>query len=339
MGDETMDPKPLPENLETLIRGYWRSRVLLSAVELDLFTVLEDGATAEEVASRIGAEGDGIARLLRALVGMELLEFEEGRYRCGEEAAEFLSAGGASDSRATALHMANLWRPWSSLTEAVLRGERLEGPQRSEDPAWTRSFIGSMHRRGRHGARALARALDEAGHLDSTHRSLDLGGGSGVFSHALLDARPELRATLFDLPEVVLIAKEHAEAAGLSGRMEFLAGDLRTDGFGEGYDLILISAICHMLSPSDNRDLLSRLGLCLAPAGRLVISDFVLEEDRCRPAWASLFGINMLVATGGGDSYTESDYREWLGAVGLEQVERIEMEGSADLLVGNRRTP
>ncbi len=328
-----MSLKPFPESLEELIRGYWKSRVLLSAVELDLFSVLGDGATAKEAAATIGSDPDGVARLLRALVGMELLEYGEGRFSCGETATEFLAAGGDSDSRATVLHMANLWERWSTLTDCVRRGERVGGAQRSSDPAWTRSFIGSMHRRGKLAGAELAKVLSKNGVLDGATRLLDLGGGSGAFSHALLALRPELHGTLFDLPEVVELAGEYAEAVGLAERMEFIAGDLHEGAFGQDYDLILVSAICHMLSPADNRLLLGRLAGCLAPEGRLVISDFIIDEDRCRPAWASLFGINMLVATGGGDSYTESDYRGWLAEAGCTRSYRLSGESMADLLI------
>ncbi|MBM4118401.1 hypothetical protein FJ251_11830 [bacterium] len=119
--------------------------------------------------------------------------------------------------------------------------------------------------------------------------------------------------------------------------MDFLAGDLREGRFGEGYDLALVSAICHMLSPADNAALLGALRRALAPGALLVISDFILDENRATPSFASLFGINMLVGTGGGDSYAESDYRAWLAAAGFAEVRCLALPGPADLVVGIRR--
>ena len=155
-------------------------------------------------------------------------------------------------------------------------------------------------------------ALADAGLLAGRRRVLDLGGGSGAYCHAFLAALPAARATLFDLAEVVELARGYAEAAGVAARMDFVAGDLREGRFGAGYDLALVSAICHMLSPADNAALLAALRGALAPGGLVVISDFILDENRATPAFASLFGINMLVGTGSGDSYAESDYRAWL---------------------------
>lgn len=325
--------RPLPPEIDTIARGYWASRVLLTAIELDLFTRVGEGAMAAEVAARAGTHPATTARLLNALVGLALLEKDGERYRCTPAAREFLAADGASDTRASLRHLANLWQRWSTLTDCLRSGARVLGPQRSDDPEWTRAFIGAMHRGSGLRAPGLVNALAAANLLAGRRRVLDLGGGSGVYCHALLAALPEARATLFDLPEVVELARGYAEAAGLAARMNFVAGDLREGRFGEGYDLALVSAICHMLSPADNAALLAALRRSLVPGGLLVISDFILDENRATPAFASLFGINMLVGTGGGDSYAESDYRAWLEGAGYGEIERLAPGGPAGLIV------
>lgn len=325
--------RPLPPEIDAIARGYWASRVLLTAIELDLFTALGDGATAAEAAARAGTDPATTARLLNALVGLELLEQRGERFHCMPAAREFLAAGGPDDSRASLRHLANLWERWSTLTDCVRSGARVLGPQRSDDAGWTEAFIGAMHRGSGLRAPGLVRALAAAGLLDGRRRLLDIGGGSGAYAHAFLTALPAARATLFDLPEVVALARDYAEAAGLAARMDFLAGDLREGRFGQGYDLALVSAICHMLSPSDNAALLAALRGALAPGGLVVISDFILDENRATPAFASLFGINMLVATGEGDSYAESDYRGWLAGAGYREIRRLALPGPAHLMV------
>jgi SAM-dependent methyltransferase len=325
--------RPLPPEIDAIARGYWASRVLLTAIELDLFTIVGGGAAADDVAARAGTQPATTARLLNALVGLELLAKNGERFACTPAAREFLAAGGPDDSRASLRHLANLWERWSTLTDCVRTGARVTGPQRSDDPGWTAAFIGAMHRGSGLRAPGLVSALAAEGLLAGRRRVLDVGGGSGVYCHAFLAALPEARATLFDLAEVVDLARGYAEAAGLAARMDFLAGDLREGRFGQGYDVALVSAICHMLNPADNAALLTALRTALAPGGLLVISDFILDEDRARPAFASLFGINMLVGTGGGDSYAESDYRAWLEAAGYGQIRRLALPGPAQLMV------
>ena len=99
--------------------------------------------------------------------------------------------------------------------------------------------------------------------------------------------------------------------------------------------MILVSAICHMLSPTENRDLLRRCRRALAPGGRVVIQDFILEEDKTAPKWAALFSLNMLVGTEGGASYNESEYRTWLGEAGFHEVTRVRLPGPRGLMLGH----
>jgi len=95
----------------------------------------------------------------------------------------------------------------------------------------------------------------------------------------------------------VAIAQRHISEAGLSDRVRVRVGDLRTDELGEGYDLVLVSAICHMLDEDENRDLLRRCSKALAPKGRIVIREFILDPNRAGPPFATLFALNMLVGT------------------------------------------
>ena len=139
------EPSPAPE-IDSIARGYWASRVLLTAIELDLFTMVGAGAGANEAAARAGTHAATTKRLLNALAGLELLTQDGERFACTPAAREFLAAGGPDDSRASLRHLANLWERWSTLTEAVRQGARVTGPQRSDDPGWTAAFIGAMHR-------------------------------------------------------------------------------------------------------------------------------------------------------------------------------------------------
>jgi hypothetical protein len=91
-----------------------------------------------------------------------------------------------------------------------------------------------------------------------------------------------------------------------------------------------------MLGPDENRDLLSRSARALAPGGRVVVSDFVLDEDGTSPRQAVLFSINMLVGTPSGRSYRESEYRAFLGRAGLVGLERVRLPGPAHLVIGRK---
>jgi precorrin-6B methylase 2 len=229
------------------------------------------------------------------------------------------------------MHTVHLWQTWGTLTGAVRAGTAVRPPGvEARDEDWTEAFIAAMHSR----ASAIAPEVVRAVGVENVARLLDVGGGSAAFSIAFAQADPDLRAEVFDLPPVLPIAQRHIRAAGLETRVTTRPGDLEEDDFGEGYDLILLSAICHMLGPDGNRDLIRRCAAALALSGRLVIRDFILEPDRTAPPMAALFALNMLVGTRDGSTYTESEYRDWCAAAGLTQVARPDPAG--DLLIARR---
>jgi cyclopropane fatty-acyl-phospholipid synthase-like methyltransferase len=207
---------------------------------------------------------------------------------------------------------------------------RREAAGRDDD--WTEAFIAAMH----HYAQARAPHVVQAVGVQGARRMLDVGGGSGAYSIAFAQANEMLQVELLDLPEVLPIAQRHIEVAGLGQRIKTRAGDLRTDLLGKGFDLILVSAICHMLGPDGNRDLLRRCHAALAPEGRVVISDFILDADKTAPKHAALFALNMLVGTREGSTYSEEEYSEWLREAGFRNVQRVRLPGPAHLMVGTR---
>jgi len=323
----------LPDDLNERIRGFQQSRVILTALELDLFTAIGEGGTAAEIAARIHTDPRATEMLLHALASLQLVAKRDGRFYNAPVAARCFAAGSPHNARPGLLHTAGLWKNWSTLTECVRAGTSVihqEMAERSSD--WTQAFIAAMHRNAVERAAPLVAAVGAQG----VRRMLDVGGGSGAYSIAFAAANPELQAYILDLGPVVPLAQRHIEEAGVAGRVHTRIGDLRTDHLGEGYDLVLASAICHMLDERENARLLGRCYDALAPGGRLVIQEFILEPDKCAPQSAALFSLNMLVGTRAGASYSEPEYAAWMGAAGFTAIRRVRMPGPAGLMIGTR---
>jgi SAM-dependent methyltransferase len=102
------------------------------------------------------------------------------------------------------------------------------------------------------------------------------------------------------------------------------------------YDLVLLSSICHMFSPDVNRALLARAHAALTPNGRLIIADFIVDPEKTSPRSATLFALNMLVATQGGSTYSEPEYESWLRAAGFAEAKRVRMPGPVNLMIATR---
>ena len=323
----------LPEDLLLTIRGFQESRAILTAIELNIFAAVGDGATASQVAAKLSTHPRATEMLLNALVAMGTLTKTGAIFHTTPVTAQFFGGNSPDDARAAMMHTANLWHRWSTLTDCVRSGTSAGRQESAASGAnWTESFIAAMHRN----ARARAPHVVQAVGVQSVHKMLDVGGGSGAYSIAFAQADPSLQVELLDLPDVLPIAQGHIAQAGLSNRVKTRPGDLRTDPLGQGFDLILISAICHMLGPDENRDLLKRSHAALAPNGRIVISDFILDAGKTSPKQAALFALNMLVGTRDGSTYSENEYAAWLREAGFQNITRHRLPGPAHLMLATR---
>jgi (2Fe-2S) ferredoxin/predicted O-methyltransferase YrrM len=317
----------LPEDLYETIRAFMPSRVILTALELDVFTALRNGCNAGELAKRIAADPRGTEMLLNALVSLGLLQKDSSIFRNTPSAARFLAEGSRDSARQAQLHTANMWTRWSHLTGAVKSGSPAPSVRNDESVG---TFIAAMD----HSARGRVRAITQALQLNGARRMLDLGGGSGAYSIAFAQASPELRSEIVDLPEVARLAQQHIAAAGLSDRIKVRPGDMLTAALpARSYDLVLLSSICHMFSPEENQALFARARAALAPGGRIAIADFIIDPGKASPRSATLFALNMLVATHGGATYSEPEYDAWLKAAGFGEVKRVRMPGPINLIV------
>lgn len=313
------------------MRSFQESRLLLTAVELDVFTAVGAGAPAPVAAERMGTNARATETLLNALVAVGALTKRDGIFRNTPDTARYLVEGSPYDARPALMHTVNMWRSWSSLTDSVQIGTAAEPPAlERNDSRRIESFIAAMHRNAEMTAREVVQAVG-AGEV---RRMLDVGGGSGAYSIAFAKANPKLSADVLDLASVVPIAQKHIAAAGLADRIATRTGDLTTDDLGRNYDLVLLSAICHMLGPQENLDLFRRSWGALASGGRLVIRDFVLDPDKTSPKAAALFAVHMLVNTRGGSTYSEDEYRSWLAEAGFRNV--VRHETARDMIIATR---
>jgi len=323
----------LPLDLMQKISAFRTTRVILSAVELDVFTAVGQKANSREVAASLGIDPRASEMLLNALVALDLLEKKDGVFFNTPLSTRYLMENSPDDSRASLMHSVHLWDRWSTLTDCIRKGTSVtykDPSERRED--WTESFIAAMHKNAALRAPQVARTIG----LDGVKKVLDVGGGSAAYSIAFAQANQDLHAEVFDLPNVVPIARRHIEAAGLSDRVDTRVGNFRENEFGTGFDLVLISAICHMNSPEENLDLLKKAFAALSSGGRIVIQDFILGPDKTSPLTAALFSLNMLVGTRSGSSYSEEEYTAWLSTAGFKDIKLMRLPGPTALMSAYR---
>jgi (2Fe-2S) ferredoxin/predicted O-methyltransferase YrrM len=322
-----------PDELSGVMRSFMESRAMLSAVELDLFTAVGKGATAEKAARSMGTDPRATASLLNALVSLKVLRKEKDVFHNTPLTARFLVKGSPEDTRTAAMHIVNLWPRWSTLTECVKKGTSVAiaaGEKRDEEA--TAAFIAAMHKNASFRAPQVAGALDLSG-VDSV---LDLGGGSGAYAVAFARKKPGMAVTVFDLPMVIPLTEKYIKEAGLAGKIKTMTGNMLEDSYGPERDLVFVSAICHMFSPEENLRLFEKVLASLRPKGRVVIQDFILNDDKTAPRTGALFALNMLVNTRGGSAYSGKEYVEWLGRAGFKEARVVPLPGPTSLVIGRK---
>ena len=319
------------DDFELALRAFQESRILLTAIELNVFTAVEGGATAEEAARRLGTSPRATGMLLNALVALELLRKRGDVFENGPLAARFLADGSPENARPAMLHLAYRWHTWSTLTDRV-RGIRPPEEFRSLDPSRYEALLAMLDRGARERAPGLVAAIGTQG----VRRLLDIGGGSAAYSIAFASAGPDIEAEVLDLPEVVAITKRYIVKSGLADRVRARAGDLLSDEFGSGYDLILMFSVAHLLGEQENRSVLERCRRALAPGGRVAIRDHILDASKTAPRAGAIFALNMLVATHNGGAYSYDEYASWLRDAGFGDVERREIKGPTSVIIAMR---
>jgi predicted O-methyltransferase YrrM len=319
------------EDIRVTANSFRESRILLTAFELKIFTVLDKHMmTSVEVAEKINADPRGTDRLMNALCGMGLLKKVKGKFYNTDLSSGYLVEG-KPDFMSSLYHTNHLWNTWSYLTNSVINGGSFAGEQnRAEKDEWVEAFIGAMHYRGIQQGKILASMIN----LSDVKKMLDVGGGSAAFSMEIVKKNNVIIATVLDLPHVIPLTKKYVTEAGLSDKFHFIEGNYLTLDFEGSYDLILLSAIVHINSYDQNKLLIKRCADALNKNGMIIINDYVMSEDRTKPYQGAAFAINMLVGTVSGDTYTEKEMREWYESAGLLKIERKNTSFGSDLMIG-----
>lgn len=318
------------ERISALTRGFYESRLLLTAVELDLFTILSGRwLTVKEIGLSRNWDLRALRIVLDALVVIGLLVKRSETYSTTGTSADFLSSDGSMTIRSQALHGAELWHKWSQLTGRVAG----TGTEAKQDRL--RAFIGTMHLL----APRLAPGLAALIRPELSRKFLDVGGGSGAYTMAFLTRDRSLSATLFDLPEVIPICAEYLREYEFESQVKLVAGDYTRDELPGEQGMVFLSAVIHSLSLEQLRDLFGRVFRALVPGGRIVIRDYVMSPDRLKPRDGAIFAVNMLVCTDGGGTHTFLEIRECLEAVGFFEVRMLQDGERMNAVVEAYRPP
>ena len=324
--------------------GYRAAKVLLSAVELKLFSLLGSSElTADDIASQVGLAERGIYDFLDCLVSIGLLhrndETSPALYGNSSSTATFLDenkphyVGGI-------LEMANdhLYDVWGKLTTALTTGNPIvhgsEGnpfDQIYSDPARVEQFLGAMRSVQMGAFQAATHKID----FTPFEKHCDIGGASGALAAEIARTFPHIETATFDLPVVAPIAEQYVASQGMKHRVRVLSGNFFEDDFPEA-DVITMGNILHDWSQEQKELLITKAFRALPAGGKLIAIENVIDDDRNKNTAGLLMSLQMLLETPDGFDYTGKQFDQWALAAGFTSTEKIELRGSVSAVVANK---
>ncbi len=322
-----------PLELEEKAGGFQAATIVLAANHVGIFRVLCVGAMAcEELARRLKLDRRAVTTVTDALVCLGALERRGGRLGVPRELVPTLDPSSPT-TRAHALdHQWYVLQRWARLDSVLETGEPM--PRMRDDEERLRAFILGMADMARRGAPALWDAVDLSGlaHL------VDVGGGPGELALAALERFPGLAASVFDLPEVLPIAREYASKRALGDRIRFVAGDALRNEI-PACDVALVSSLLHSYGPSGVTRIAGHVAAGVKPGGLVLIREFMWDDEaHSGPLTAALFAVNMLSGTPEGRCWTAAELQETFGKAGFGEWKLMRLDPRTSLLVGARQS-
>jgi len=333
-----MSIQPSMDHIMQVAFGFWPAKVLLSAVEMGVFTELGKGPEDfETLRGKLGVHPRSARDFLDALVAMGFLDRKNGQYSNSESADYFLDRRKASYAGGL-LEMASqrLYGLWNNLTLALRTGEMQAEGKESDvftglyaDPERLKSFLRAMTSLS-HGANvAIAKNFP----WGKYKTALDVGTAQGDLVVQVAMANTNIEGIGFDLPEVGPIFEEYAKAAGAESRVKFQAGDFFTDELPRA-DVVMMGHILHDWNLEQKKLLIGKAFDAIPKGGAVIIYDAIIDDDRSQNLFGLLISLNMLMETPGGFDYTGADCVKWLKEAGFQETGVEYLAGPDSMVVG-----
>ena len=337
-----MSEHPTPEHIMHIGLGFWASKALLSAIEMEVFTELaKRPEDLETLRGRLGLHPRSARDFLDTLVSLGFLQRVNGKYANAPAADRFLDKHKTSYMGGM-LEMANhrLYRFWGNLTEALrtgqLQNEAKEGGSPFfealyADPARLKQFLKAMSGLSRGANLAIAAKFP----WNDYKTLVDVGTAQGDTVVQIASAHPHLSGIGFDLPEVGPIFEEYVEERGLSSRVKFVPGSFFTDSLPKA-DVVTMGHILHDWNLDEKKALIAKAYEALPKGGALLAYEALIDDDRSENSFGLLMSLTMLIETPGGFDYTGADCQGWMKEAGFRETRVEHLAGPDSMVVGIR---
>jgi hypothetical protein len=331
--------QPTPALLFDTINAHQRTEAIKAAIELSLFTAIAKGDTsAKAIALTCGASERGTRILCDYLVIIGFLTKQDGNYGLTPDSAMFLDQNSPAYMGTVIEFMLSpmLTDNFKDLTAVVKKGGSIseEGTIAPDHPVWVK-FARAMAPMMALPSQLLAPLVDP--NANEKLKILDIAAGHGLYGLAFAKRNPQAEVTAVDWVNVLGVAKENAQAAGVLDRYHTLPGSAFDVDYGSGYDIVLLTNFLHHFDPQTCEALLRKVHAALADGGRAVTLEFVPNPDRVSPPQAAAFSLMMLGGTPGGDAYTFAELETMFHNAGFAHSEWRELPPTIQRVVTSKK--
>ncbi|MBI2818073.1 MAG: methyltransferase domain-containing protein [Acidobacteria bacterium] len=332
-----LQPQPNPALIFETLNAFQRSAALRGAIELDIFTVIAQGAnTPEAIALRCQASERGVRILCDYLTVIGFLTKQNNRYGLTPDSATFLDRRSPAymGTMAKFLNAPKMMEQFQDLADVVRLGQEKgtnEDGSASDDNAFWIEFARSMVPLMTGAAQEIAGLL--GANQGAKWKVLDIAAGHGIFGITIAQQNQNAEIVAVDWPSVLKVARENAEKLGVAQHYQTIEGSAFEADYGDGYDVILLTNFLHHFDVSTCEKLLRKIWAALKSGGRVATLEMVPNENRISPPIPAAFALQMLGGTPRGDAYTFSELDRMFRAARFSKNELYDLATSPERVI------
>ncbi len=332
-----------PSKIMQIGLGFWASKTLLTAVNMNLFTYLAQGEkSGKQIQESLGLHDRSLYDFLDTLVALQFLNRtgikETASYSNSDDADFFLDKNKLTYLGGL-LEMANnrLYPFWNNLEEALKTGEQQNeskggGASMFEaiysNPDTLKEFLHAMGGIQAGNFNNFAQNFD----FSNINTHCDIGGAGGNLCVHIAKNNEHVNCLSFDLPPVFPIANDNFNHLGLENRIKAVAGDFFSDDMPKA-DLITMCNVLHDWGLNDKKMLISKAFDALPENGTLAVIENVIDNERNKNAFGLMMSLNMLIETSEGFDYSFSDIESWAKEIGFKSVKLMPLTGPTSAVI------
>ena len=313
------------------VRGYWKSSVIITSIDLDIFTNISQGSTCTDLAKKLSLHQDALERLLNSLVNLNLLQKENNTYFNTYNSSKYLVRNQSSYIGYVALYHKSRYDVWGKLDRSLKTGKPIASASfLAPDKNQINNYARAMSARAQLEVNDVLERID----LSDCKRLLDLGGAPGTFSVAFAKKYPSLDITVFDLDTMMEISKEMTQE---SPNIKLVEGNFDSDPIGSNFCGVFMSQILDSLGRKGVQDLFQKVFASLKNGGKVIIRDYILQENNTQSEISMFRSLNVLLTTTIGRLYNFEDYLNILKKVGFSAITFMQLPGPTDLIIAKKQ--